>query len=96
MCERQEMDMKKKMAVSNLEFTVNCTMSDVQVHLIQGVQGRGNEHELPRAGITLMTLRAALCTVTSDLCSSSSPEDRHMNACAGTRLNVYISYLHGC
>lgn len=75
----------KKMAVS-IEFTVYCTMSDVHVHLIQWVLGRGNEHELPRAGITLMTLRAALCAVTFDLCSSSSPKDDKR----GTRMHRHI------
>lgn len=52
-----------------------CTLSDVHVQLIQWVVGSGNEHELPGAGITLMILRAALCAVTFDLCSSFSPKD---------------------
>lgn len=40
-----------------------CVVSDVCVRLIQRVVGRGNEHGLPRAGITLVTLREALCTM---------------------------------
>lgn len=82
---------KKKMAVSSLEFTVYCTMSDVHVHLIQWALGRGNELELPRAGITLMTLRAALCAVTFDLCSSSSPKDDKTHTHAHGHL---LAHLH--
>lgn len=75
---------KEELAVSGLKFTGCCTMSDVHVHLIQWVLGRGNEHELPRARITLMTLRAALCAVTFDLCSSSSPKDDQTHTCVCT------------
>lgn len=71
-------------------------MSDVHVNLIQWVLGRGNEHELPRAGITLMTLRAALCAVTFDLCSSSSPKDdkreRHTHIHAQTQALIDLSH----
>lgn len=75
-------------------------MSDVCVHLIHWVLGRGNEHEFPRAGITLMTLRAALCAVTFDLCSSSltknTTREIHMHAHtrihASTPTNTYMTY----
>lgn len=71
-------------------------MSDVCVHLIHWVLGRGNEHEFPRAGITLMTLRAALCAVTFDLCSSSLTKKhnkRNTHACTHTDSCIY-TYKH--
>lgn len=71
-------------------------MSDVCIHLIHWVLGRGNEHEFPRAGITLMTLRAALCAVTFDLCSSSLTKNttrRNTHACTHTDSCIY-TYKH--
>lgn len=87
-------------AGSCAEFTGYYAMSDVCVHLIHWVLGRGNEHEFPRAGITLMTLRAALCAVTFDLCSSSltknTTREIHMHAHtrihASTPTNTYMTY----
>jgi len=81
----------KKMSVTSLAFTVYCPMSDVHVHLIfLWVLWRGNELQLPRARITLMTLKAALCAATSDLCSSSSPKDEKRH----THTHISQTYCH--
>lgn len=67
-------------------------MLDVHVHLLQWVLGRGNELELPRAGITLMTLSAALCALTSDLFYKSIQETHthtHMHGHTQTHTDTF-------
>lgn len=69
------------------------------MHILFCVLGRGNEHEPPGAGITLMTLRAALSSVTFDLCLVSSPKvstrhtQKHMDRHTLTHLKVRAHIL---